>query len=167
MSQDPTSKPPSATVTDPMWAGDLATRMAHGVPQAAALGFEFVSMDGGVGVLRAPWREDLVGDPDTQVIAGGVVTSLLDHVCGLAVQAGRAHPTPTATLDLRIDYMRPAKPRSGVTARAECYKYANTIAFVRATAYDDDPDDPVATAQAAFALTQPIAPKPPSEGGAA
>ncbi|MGA0602886.1 PaaI family thioesterase [Caulobacter sp. KR2-114] len=165
MSDHPQS--PSGAATDPMWAGDLATRMAHGVPQAAALGFEFVSMQGGVGVLRVPWREDLVGDPDTLVIAGGVVTSLLDHVCGLAVQAGRAQPTPTATLDLRIDYMRPARPRAGITATAECYKYAHAIAFVRATAYDDDPSDPVATAQAAFALTQPIAPAPSKAGDGA
>jgi len=140
-------------MTDHFYTSDLATRMSQGVPQAAALGFEFVSVEDGVGILRVPWREDLVGDPDTQVIAGGVVTSLLDHVCGLAVQAGRPGPTPTATLDLRIDYMRPAHPRQGVTARAHCYKLTHSIAFVRATAYDDDPDDPVATAQAAFALT--------------
>jgi uncharacterized protein (TIGR00369 family) len=142
-----------APTDDGFWKGELATRMSQGVPQAAALGMEFVSVEGGVGTLRVPWRADLVGDPDTQVIAGGVVTSLLDHVCGLAVQAGRALPTPTATLDLRIDYLRPAKPGAGVTARAQCYKYTHMIAFVRATAYDDDPDDPVATAQAAFALT--------------
>lgn len=126
--------------------------MILGVPQAAALGLEFVSMADGVGILRVPWREDLVGDPDTQVIAGGVVTSLLDHVCGLAVQAGRPSPTPTATLDLRIDYLRAAKPRTGITAQAQCYKYTRSIAFVRASAYDEDPSDPVATVQAAFML---------------
>ena len=145
------------------WKGEVATRMAHGVPHAAALGIEFVSMDGGVGVLRTPWREELVGDPDTGVIAGGVVTALLDHVCGLAVQAGRPDPTPTATLDLRIDYMRPAKPRTGITAEARVYKYTHSIAFVRASAHDGDPADPVATAQAAFALTAgPV----PGMGGA-
>lgn len=143
----------SSATDDPFWRGDLANRMSHGVPHAAALGFEFVSMEDGVGVLRVPWREDLVGDPDTDVIAGGVVTSLLDHVCGLAVQAGRMTPTPTATLDLRIDYLRPAKPRAGITAKAQCYKYTRSIAFVRASAYDDDSEDPVATVQAAFALT--------------
>jgi uncharacterized protein (TIGR00369 family) len=143
----------AAAVGDPSWKDGLATRMAHGVPHAAALGLEFISMEGGVGILRAPWREELVGDPDTGVIAGGVVTALLDHVCGLAVQAGRQNPTPTATLDLRIDYMRPAKPKTGVTAEARVYKYTHSIAFVRGSAYDTDPADPVATVQAAFALT--------------
>ena len=137
---------------DPFWQGALADRMAKGVPHAAALGFEFISVEAGVGTIRVPWREDLVGDPDTGVIAGGVVTALLDHVCGLAVQAGRTSPTGCATLDLRIDYLRPAHPRAGVTASAKVYKYTHSIAFVRASAHDGDPDDPVATVQAAFAL---------------
>jgi uncharacterized protein (TIGR00369 family) len=138
---------------DPAWKRELATRMAAGVPHAAALALEFVSVEDGLGILRVPWREDLVGDPDTGVIAGGVVTALLDHVCGLAVQAGRGSPTPTATLDLRIDYLRPAKPRAGVTAEARVYKYTKSIAFVRASAHDGDPADPIAAVQAAFALT--------------
>jgi acyl-coenzyme A thioesterase PaaI-like protein len=61
-------------------------------------------------------------------------------------------PIPIATLDLRIDYMRAAEPGLDIHARAHCYKLTHTIAFVRATAYDRDPDDPVATAQAAFML---------------
>ncbi len=138
---------------DTFWQGGPGERIGF-APQAVALGLEFVSSEPSVGVMKAPWREDLVGDPETGVIAGGVVTSLLDHVCGLAVQmSGDGAPTPTATLDLRIDYMRPAHPRRDVYARAHCYKRTRSIAFLRATAYEDDPDDPVATAQAAFAIT--------------
>jgi uncharacterized protein (TIGR00369 family) len=127
-------------------------------PQVHALGLQVVSAVGGRGVLRAPWREDLVGDPNTGVIAGGVVTTLLDHVCGLSIRATDGYAHPVATLDLRIDYMRPAAPRADVTAEAHCYKITRSIAFVRAQAWDADPDDPIATAQAAFMLTPPDAP---------
>ena len=97
-----------------------------------------------------------MGDPDTQVIAGGVVTSLLDHTCGLAMASGAgAEAFSTATLDLRIDYMRPAAPRTGVIAEAHCYKLTRTIGFVRAEAWDVDRSDLVATAQAAFVLNRP------------
>jgi uncharacterized protein (TIGR00369 family) len=129
--------------------------MATTVPQAAALGFRFVSAGDGRGAIEVPWREDLVGDPDTGVIAGGVVTSLLDHTCGLAIaSAANTVPFSTATLDLRIDYMRPAAPRCGVTAEAHCYKVTRSIAFVRAQAWDESPGDPIATVQAAFVINR-------------
>jgi len=131
--------------------------MVETVPQASALGFQLLSAEPMHGAIFTPWREDLVGDPDTGVIAGGVVTALLDHCCGLAIMSSMNMGMSTATLDLRIDYMRAAAPRSGVTAQAHCYKITRTIAFVRAQAFDADPADPIATAQAAFVLKRPAA----------
>ena len=133
--------------------------MSGNAPQAQALGFRFVSVEPGRGSIHVPWREDLVGDPDTGVIAGGVVTSLLDHTCGLAMAAAAGtEPFSTATLDLRIDYMRAAAPRAGVTCEAHCYKLTRTIGFVRAEAWDVDKSDLIATAQAAFVLNRPHTP---------
>jgi uncharacterized protein (TIGR00369 family) len=132
-------------------------------PQARALGVEATQFDSDIAILKVPYRPELVGDPDTGVIAGGVVTTLLDHACGQAVMAALATPTVIATLDLRIDYMRPAEPGLDIMCRAHCYKLTRSVAFVRATAYDRDPEDPVATAQAAFMLNatpSPIAAPP-------
>ena len=114
---------------------------------------QLVSLDKTGAVLKVPYRDDLIGDPDTGVIAGGVVTTLLDHACGQSVFAALGVPTSIATLDLRIDYMRGAEPGLAVLAHAHCYKLTRSVAFVRAQAYDRDRDDPVATAQAAFMLT--------------
>jgi uncharacterized protein (TIGR00369 family) len=99
--------------------------MDQGTPQAVALGFRTVAAAPGDCTLAVPWREDLVGDPQSGVIAGGVITTLLDQVCGMAVstlafQEGRSGAL--ATLDLRIDYMRGATPRKEILARARCYK---------------------------------------------
>src|SRR3569833_2821949 len=85
-------------------------------------------------------------------LAGGVVTTLLDHVCGMAVWTALDRSTSIATLDLRIDYMRPAKPGLDLLARARCYKLTRSVAFVRAWAYGEGPDDAVAAAPAAFVL---------------
>ena len=130
----------------------LADRMTMFVPHAAALGMTLVAMEKGRGVMETPWREELVGDPETGVIASGVVTALLDHTCGLAINSAAETPMPIATLDLRIDYMRPAAPRTGLTCEAQCYRLTRSIGFVRAEAWDVDRADLVATAQAAFML---------------
>ncbi len=126
--------------------------MNGGSPQAQALGIETIAVEQDVAILKTPYKPDLVGDPDTGVIAGGVVTTLLDHACGQAVMAALGEPTSIATLDLRIDYMRPAEPGKDLFCRAHCYKVTRSVAFVRASAYDQDVTDPVATAQAAFML---------------
>jgi uncharacterized protein (TIGR00369 family) len=150
---------------DPELLARLGARMAQGTPQAAALGLELVSVEPGVAAMAVPWRPDLVGDPATRVMAGGVITTLLDHVCGLSVTSLTAVPFGLATLDLRIDYMRAAEPGRRVIALARCYKVTRSIAFVRASAFEDDEADPVATAQAAFAFTGPRpSPSAPGEG---
>ena len=138
----------------------VGSQFIQGTPHAHALGMELVSVDANTGTLKVPYREDLVGDPDTGVFAGGVVTALVDQVCGLAVMASMEEFTSTATLDLRIDYMRAAQPGKAVFATAHCYKVTRSVAFVRASAYDADPADPVATAQAAFMLNSNAGRKP-------
>lgn len=160
------TEPPASQDLSPEDAATLqaiAARMAQGTPQAAAIGMRVVRIARGEAAMAVPWREELVGDPDTGVMAGGVVTTLLDHVCGLSVSSITLRHHAIATLDLRIDYMRPAVPRREVIGLARCYKVTRSIAFVRAAAFEDDEADPIATAQAAFAFTGPR----PDGGGAA
>lgn len=142
--------------SSPDTTNHLAEAMARTTPQSAALGLRALSVAAGVAVMAVPWRADLVGDPETGIIAGGVITTLLDQTCGMAVSSlafSQGRLRGLATLDLRIDYMRGAIPGREVKARAHCYKLTRSIGFVRATAFEDEESDPVATAQAAFALT--------------
>lgn len=143
----------SAMSASPEMLGLIGQSMTA-LAQAQALDFRLVSVGHGEGSVQVPWREDIVGDLESGVIAGGVVTTLLDHVCGMSVKTLVVESVPIATLDLRIDYMRPAAPRHGVAASAHCYKLTRSIAFVRGQAWDTDPNDPIATAQAAFAITR-------------
>lgn len=145
---DPPQTPPGMTYD----TADTAARMSMFVPHAKALGMTLESMESGRGSMSMAWREDLVGDPETGVIASGAVTALMDHTCGLAINSAADSPMPIATLDLRIDYMRPAAPRTGITCEAHCYRLTRSIGFVRAEAWDVDRGDLVATAQAAFML---------------
>jgi uncharacterized protein (TIGR00369 family) len=97
-----------------------------------------------------PYRPVFVGDTETGVLHGGVVTAMLDESCGMAVQLALDGTRAIATLDLRIDYQKPATPGLAIKAHSVCYRVTRSIAFVRSTAYQDAEDDPVATATACF-----------------
>ncbi|MEM9145254.1 MAG: PaaI family thioesterase [Pseudomonadota bacterium] len=126
-----------------------------GLPHSRAIGMRVHLAHEGVGLLSVPYDARLVGDPETGVLHGGVITSLLDTACGIAVMASKTKLIATATLDLRIDYMRPATMGLRVWARAECHRLTRAIAFARAVAYHEDTEDPIASAAGAFVITRP------------
>lgn len=134
--------------------------LTNNPPFGVSLGFEFLNVHEGRLRMRTPYADRLVGDPDTGVVHGGVITAMLDNACGRAVhlarvEAGRDDEGAIATLDLRIDYMSSAEPGKDLYAEAYCYRLTHSVAFVRATAYTDSIDKPVASAVGAFMLGTP------------
>lgn len=102
--------------------------------------------------LALPWREDLVGDPETGVLASGPIISLLDNCTSISASARMKRFRPQVTLDLRIAYVRAAVPGKTIIARSECYQVTRNMAFVRGIAHDGDITDPVAHAAGIFML---------------
>ena len=103
--------------------------------------------------LRLPYADGLVGDPETGVLASGPIVSLMDMATSMAVWTRVGTFRPQATLDLRIDYLRPAAPGRAVIGHGECYRLTRRIAFVRGHAHDGDPGDPVAHVAGTFMFT--------------
>ena len=123
-------------------------------PHGHAIGLQLIEKTGNTSRFRLPYGEHLVGDPDTGVIHGGVITAMLDNACGHAVRSENEEIT-IATLDLRIDYMGPATPGETLFSEAECYKRTRNVAFVRARAFHQGEETPVATCVASFMLDTP------------
>ncbi|WP_420395231.1 PaaI family thioesterase [Nioella sp.] len=133
----------------------IAKQFIEAIPFSKALGMSLDDIGDGFAVISMPWSEDLVGDPHSGVIHGGAVSALMDTCGGAAVMSHPDAPAGTATIDLRIDYMRPATPGQRIIARAECYNVTRSVGFVRASAFDEDEDRPVATAAGAFTVERP------------
>lgn len=131
---------------------EFARKFISALPHSAALGMNLVDVGRGVASIEMAYDPRFVGDPDAGIIHGGAVSALMDTCGGLSVISRDADVLGTATLDLRIDYMRPATPGQAIRAEAECYHITRSVAFVRAVALDDDRDRPVATAAGAFAV---------------
>lgn len=139
----------------------LARGFIEAIPHSRALGMHLEAIEDGRAQISMPWDARLVGDPRTGVIHGGAVSALMDTCCGAAVMSHPEAPGGTATIDLRIDYMRGATPGQRITARAHVYHITRTVAFLRAEAHDEtslaDGGLPVATATGAFTVERPAA----------
>ncbi len=130
----------------------LNRRFMEYVPHNRALGIELVGLEHAEATMRLPYDNKLVGNPETGVLHGGAISSLMDACCGAAVFMALREPTPIATLDLRIDYLKPATPPEHVISRASCYKVTRNVAFVRCIAFHDDDTDPIASGAGTFML---------------
>jgi uncharacterized protein (TIGR00369 family) len=126
------------------------------VPFNKALGLTLVeaTQDPAIAKMRLPYDARFIGNPETGVLHGGVITTLMDAACGASVFFKLKASKPIATLDLRIDYLKPGTPGLDIYARAECFKTTNNVAFVRAMAFhDNNPDDALAAASGTFMIS--------------
>lgn len=130
----------------------LARQFIEAIPHSNELGMVVADISEGSATITMPYDTKLIGDPKTGVVHGGAVSALMDTCCGAAVMSHPTAPGGTATIDLRIDYMRAATPGQAISTTAICHHITRNVAFVRATAYDDDRETPVATASGAFTV---------------
>jgi uncharacterized protein (TIGR00369 family) len=130
----------------------VARQFIAAIPHAKAIGMALTGIKDGVAVIEMPYDKKLIGDPRTGVIAGGAVSALMDTCCGAAVMSHPSAPGGTATIDLRIEYMRAATPGQTIVATATCHHITRSVAFVRATAVDNDTGNPMATATGTFSV---------------
>jgi uncharacterized protein (TIGR00369 family) len=125
-------------------------KVGHG----GALAIDYVAHGEDWAELSLPYDAKLVGMPQTGVIASGPIISLMDMATSVAIWVRLGRFRHQATLDLRVDYLRPATPGRTVIGRGECFGVTRSIAFVRGTAHDGDPADPVAHVTGAFMFTE-------------
>src|SRR5688572_25040330 len=105
-------------------------RLVNRVPHARAVGMTVLDARPNEAWIRMPYSPDLVGNPETGIVHGGVITTLLDQAGGSAALLALEEAVAIATLDLRIDYMKPATPGRDIVGWAHCFKKTRNVAFV-------------------------------------
>ena len=127
-----------------------ANRFFKSIPHMNETGIRLGPTEAGSVTLVLPARADWLGDPERGLLHPGPLTVLADSACGAAVGAALERVQPYATLDLRMDLLRPASPDRDVSCTAECFRLTQNIAFTRATLRQAGDDSPIATALATF-----------------
>lgn len=133
----------------------LVRNFVQGTPHMRDIGLAVTRLEKDRGSMSMPPRPQWMGDPERELMHPGAITVLADSCCGLAVGAALDTHVTYATLDLRIDYLRPASPALVTHCDAHCYRLTRSVAFVRAEVHQEDRDEPVAAVQAAFMLSTP------------
>ena len=132
---------------------DIAQQFATFLPHCKALNMRMDLLEPSQATMSMPYDKRLIGDPETGVIHGGAMSALMDTCGGASVFMHPENAGASVTLDLRIDYMRPAKPGERIFAQSHCFHATRTVAFVRVTAWaGDKKDEMVATATGAFSF---------------
>lgn len=124
-----------------------------GIPHIKALGVRYRGHGRGWAELELPYADHLVAYPDGGIVASGAVLTLMDSVGGFSVMTGASKLQPLATLDLRLDYLRPATAGESVFGRSEVHKLTKSVAFVRGVAHNGDPARPIAHMTGTFMFT--------------
>ncbi len=105
--------------------------------------------------IRMTFNPNFCVDEEETLLHGGALTALLDSAFGLANLMAIGDVQTMATLDLRVEYLRPAQTRADVLVSAECYRQTRHIAFCSGKVWHDGAAaDEIARGSATFALTR-------------
>ncbi len=140
---------PAVPPPDQLLALDRLLRLS---PHNSFLGIKLESAKDNRLSVSLPLRDELLASTSEGGVHSGVVSSLLDTSCSLAVMLKLGKLIRVATLDMRIDYLRSAPAEGTLFSRATCYRLGDQIAFVRGVAYTvkDGKEDKVAEAASSF-----------------
>jgi uncharacterized protein (TIGR00369 family) len=125
----------------------------RGIGHIGAIGIAYHDHGADWVELALPYDEKLIGVEKSGIIASGPIISLMDVATSLAIWVRLDRFRHQATLDMRVDYLRPATPGKVIYGRGECYATTRSVGFVRGLAHDGDPLDPVAHVAASFMFT--------------
>jgi len=138
-----------AAIPDDVYFSKLVEFFEQQIRFNAYLGMKVEELRRGYARLRVPYSEEFVGDPFRPALHGGVLSSLADTAGGIAAFTAVQPGDRISTVDLRIDYLRPAALED-VIAEAEVLRIGNRVAVSDIVVHQGDADRHVATGKGVY-----------------
>jgi uncharacterized protein (TIGR00369 family) len=137
-----------------MDASALRQMMEAFIPFNAFLGVRVRDVSKGLVVMEIPFRDELVGDPMRPALHGGVLSALADTCGGAAVWVDIEDTNArVSTIDLRIDYLRPARLET-LVAEARVVRLGNRVGVADVRIYNAPaPELTIATGKGVYNIS--------------
>jgi uncharacterized protein (TIGR00369 family) len=138
----------------------LRELMLNRIPFNRVLGIELLELSPGHAVLAIPFRPELIGDPFRPALHGGVLSALADTCGGCVVWSAIGAADRVSTIDLRVDYLRPAKLED-LHARGEILRIGNRVGVATITLFHPSaPNEVVAESKGVYSVRRARADAP-------
>ena len=125
---------------------ELMLESRNSIPFYKFLGLTRDCFDAENGRITLPWRDELMGNPRTKVLHGGVIAAIMDAEAGflLSLHFAKAstwtskRKSPSGgTIDLLVDYLLPGKGRYFV-ASGNIRRIGKRVAVVETELHNDN-----------------------------
>jgi len=140
---------------------DAADRLDHAtitriverlIPFNRHLGLRVRGLSDGTATIELPFRPELIGNPLLPSLHGGTIAMLLDATGGAAVWTRVSRDDLMSTIDLRVDFLRPARPEA-LVARGRVVRLGNRVGVVELRAsHAGEEDRPVAAGTGVYSI---------------
>jgi len=118
-------------------------------PHHEWMGFTLKAVEDEWVEVAVPWRDEFVGAPG--MAQGAIIAAMVDVAAEYAIAARFGNPVPT--INLHIDYHRPARPGT-LTARGRVIRLGATVTTAEARVFDFE-GELVASGRGSFFTARP------------
>jgi uncharacterized protein (TIGR00369 family) len=123
------------------------------IPYARFLGIQAVEHQGQQ-VAKLVYKPELIGNPALPALHGGTLGALLESTAVFELFFSSQTVLLPKTITVTIDYLRSAKPLD-TYAKGTITRQGRRVVTVSVRAWQEDPDKPVATANAHLLVMAP------------
>lgn len=152
MSDPPPVLPADLARTGSVDLEELRRAFEQDVAFNAFMGLRVQHLERGRMDAELRYREEFLGDPTRPALHGGVLSMLADTVGGGAVFTLTDPGDRVATIDLRVDYLRPGRAEA-IHAQGVVIRVGNRVGVSAITlTHPSTPDAPIAVAKGVYTI---------------